>query len=617
MLTLLLLIIPLVGTLILLGWGPVTEKSITVLGTSIYYQVITIATSRYTLFFLGILLSFVMSIYIHSPVYCEDGPTQAVAATATEHKSSISTTAAAISQKSEASTTAPIFKDPAAMNFQEKARTRAYGTIVGGIVTGGLLLGNVIIEKHFPTGFQMKTAFSTGIANTGARLASITIATGSVALLYNGVIEGTAAYDTYSTSNKAQYGRNIDSNLTTSSQQQAEAIKAINQSSDAAISKRLETTAPDTNLLNKDYLQSKFRADSAVASSPNTITNTDSVSGSYTIPCILEERESTTFVQSCKNFVVDWLNSEYGSRVPGNLSGNLLDYFTFDFSFASLNLIIIFMHSLVYWLLFFLFTLVSLNYFSSKRASWLNKAKNSAAVIKVFIYTNILVVVFLFLVILIFSAYIYFYCNIPEGVALHINNTMKILKDQTTDITITNSFMGAPSHYYMKTSGTVALCILGIYRTYVVIRPMTMHLTKTITSSFIVLVIVTVNLTQKLLTQTTTMTDNAETITLFEHFARYNECNHVLFYSMIIIIVSLIIVTILTHYKKNMIVTDNDQCNPENNKIRYSKKFLIYEILVAYNKVITSMALYCAFQSIVFLHVYSLPGDLDCYLTLY
>ena len=235
MLTLLLLIIPLVGTLILLGWGPVTEKSITVLGTSIYYQVITIATSRYTLFFLGILLSFVMSIYIHSPVYCEDGPTQAVAATATEHKSSISTTAAAISQKSEASTTAPIFKDPAAMNFQEKARTRAYGTIVGGIVTGGLLLGNVIIEKHFPTGFQMKTAFSTGIANTGARLASITIATGSVALLYNGVIEGTAAYDTYSTSNKAQYGRNIDSNLTTSSQQQAEAIKAINQSSDAAI----------------------------------------------------------------------------------------------------------------------------------------------------------------------------------------------------------------------------------------------------------------------------------------------------------------------------------------------------------------------------------------------
>lgn len=461
----------------------------------------------------------------------------------------------------------------------------------------------------------MRTVFSTGIANTGARLASITIATGSVALLYKGVLEGTAAYGTYSTSNKAEDGRNIDSNLTTSSQQQAEAIKAINQSSDAAISKRLETRAPDTNLLNKDYLQSKFRADSAVASCPNTITNTDSVSGSYTIPCILEEGESTTFVQSCNNFV--GLNSEYGSRVPGNLSGNLLDYFTFDFSFASLNLILILMHSLVYWLLFFLFTLVSLYYFRSKLASWLNKAKNSAAVIKVFIYTNILVVVFLSLVILIFSAYIYFYCNIPEGVALHINNTMKILKDQTTDISITNCFMGAPSHYYLKTSGTVALCILGIYRTCVVIRPMTMHLTKTITSSFIVLVIVTVNLTQQLLTQTTTMRDNAETITLFEHFARYNECNHVLFYSMITIIVSLIIVTILSHYKKNMIVTDNDQCNPENNKIRYSKKLLIYEILVAYNKVITSMALYCAFQSIVSLQVYSLPGDLDCYLTLY
>lgn len=107
MLTLLLLIIPLVGTLILLCWGPVTEKSIRVLGRSIYYHLITIATSRYTLFFLGILLSFVMSIYIHSPVYCEDGPTQAVAATATEDQSSISTTAAAISQKSEASTTAP------------------------------------------------------------------------------------------------------------------------------------------------------------------------------------------------------------------------------------------------------------------------------------------------------------------------------------------------------------------------------------------------------------------------------------------------------------------------------------------------------------------------------
>ena len=65
-----------------------------------------------------------------------------------------------------------------------------------------------------------------------------------------------------------------------------------------------------------------------------------------------------------------------------------------------------------------------------------------------------------------------------------------------------------------------------------------------------------------------------------------------------------------------MLVTDNDQCNADNNKIGNYDKYLIYEILVAYNKIITSMTLYCAFQSIVLLNVYFIPGYIDYYLTL-
>lgn len=570
--------------------------------------------ARYTVFFFGIVLSLVMSIFIGSPVYCEDGPTQDIATTATEHKSSISTSAGDINQKSDASTTSPILDSPVPMQFKQIIED--YGVVTGTIVTSGVLLGNVFIDKHFPTGVQLKNPFIGSLAGVGLRVGLVTMATAVVGAITAGTFKGVMIVGEHY-NRTALVGPNSNSNLTIP-RGQAQTINFANQSDSTAIQKYVDTTGPNTNLQDKAYLVSKYREDSAAAaaSNQNTVTSTDNVNHSHKVPCIIEEGETTTFVQSCNNFVVDWLHFNYGNRVPANLSGNLLDYFSFDFSFTSLNLSIIFMHTLVYWLFLFLFTLLSLKYFSSKLTSWLNKTtKMSAAVVQFFISINILVVIFLFIVILIFSVYIYFYCNIPQDVAHHINNTMKILLDKTTDITITNTFLGVDSRHYMKLSGTVGLCILGIYRTYVVIRPL--YLSTTIASCFVLFVLYTVKVTYTFITKITTMGSDSEPSTLLELFGRYNDSNHVLFYSMIIIILSVTVTTTISYYKKYMVVTDNDQCNADNNKIGNSNKHLVYEILVAYNKVITSMAFYCAFQSIVFLHVYSIPGYIDHYLTLY
>ena len=529
-----------------------------------------------------------MSISIGSPVYCEDGPTQA--ATATEVKTQSAAQGANLYQDAGGPN---VLSNP---TVQRIISNSPYVAVPIGWV------GIAMTMTHFQFGSAVPRPISPLLYQRNFGINLVGVAAGTI-IGYN-------AFVRYG----PQFGSaprpmpNVQENVT-------EGHSAL------PVIERITPVQP-VSIVKKEDLVAKFRSGNDAVNASNTVTDTDthSIVRKYDISSVLEKGEDLNSQESILTFFTEWLKANHSNVLPSDLQNNLLDYFSSGLSFTSINIIVIVMYTAGCYLLFFYPTLLSLNYISHKFTSWTGVAnidKTGKSVIQVISSIIKLFIVILILVILVCSAYLYFYCNISLDVSNYINDTMKLELNQCTNITIKHKFMGGPTGISQTLWQTVLVLFLSFYRSMALIKPLVCDSNiKTIILVFSA-ICVKLAICFIIMTAVKIPTTSYNVVDLVDVFAGYNKCYKLVFYSTIIFLISNAIVYVINYYNKSKIVVGNYLNNQETKIAVNSKDYLFINLLMVFTKLCSYVALFGMFQGILFLKGYSIPCILDSYLTLY
>jgi hypothetical protein len=537
--------------------------------------------SRYAGIFTVIVLSFVISIFIgvDSPVYCEDGPTQDTADIGTQTKS--------------AGQGANLYQDAGGSNLANDSTVQTiireapnYVIPIAGL---GLIFGITRFQLSTYPGPISNILFGRSLWLNTVHFVGI-----STTLIY------------------AQHYLN---RLKQEVAPQRYGLPVLER----------PTPVRSVSMVEQEDIASKFLAAYEASKASNTGTDTDTAEGSivpqYKALSVLEQGEGTNYLESILTFFADWLKANHSNVLPSDLHNNLLDYFSSSLSFTSINIIVIVMYTAGCYLLYLFPALLSLNYISPKFTSWTcvtNIEKIGKSVIQVSSSIIKLFIVILIFIILVCSAYLYFYCYISLDVSHYINDTMKLELNQSTDITIEHKFWGAPTALIQTLWELVLVLVLGIYRSMILIKPFVCDgntkaklllcsgfFVKITTAFFIISVV-------KMPTE-----GSFNVVALVDVFAGYNKCYKLVFYSTITFIITNTIVYVINYYNKEKVIIENSLNNQEKEIAKSSNDYLFINFLKLFLKLSSYVAFFGMFQGILFLKGYSIPCMLDSYLNLY
>lgn len=275
------------------------------------------------------------------------------------------------------------------------------------------------------------------------------------------------------------------------------------------------------------------------------------------------------------------------------------------------------------YLLFSIPTFLSLKYISGKFTSWtglanIDKAgKSVIQLIKSIVGLFNLILIFFF-VIVACSAYLYFNCQISQNLSNHINETMKLELNKSTDITIKHTFMGAPTGISQALGVGVIMLFLTLYPYLALIKPILCegYIKANILLFSEIFVCPEGAVVNFFILSVVKIPSIYGVVTLVDVFDGYNKCYKLVFYSTILLIISNAIVYVVNYYNKNRIVIVNFLENQEKEKAVSSHNYLFINILMVFTKLCSYVALFGMFHGILFLKGYCIPCSLDSYLSL-
>ena len=331
-------------------------------------------------------------------------------------------------------------------------------------------------------------------------------------------------------------------------------------------------------------------------------------SNPFSIQSVLEQPNPISFMKSIYQYLLNWMKYHDPNRLPisSNTDGVTFSLSNYDFFFTSFNLIVYLMFTVLVYFIIIGFVLFSVTYFN-KSVSHVDKVGQSLQKMKKILGVDItsaigkmililkVILVLVFMLAIAFSTYLSIYYHLPLDVAKDLNFSKISQLNKPTDYLIGYFSGGIPYHYIQKISGLVIICILGFYRTYILINPLQCN-------KFIKVVIVfayvnIVNFVSQFILSLIE-TDN-KGMTFMKLFSKCNISIDLVFYSFVIIIISIVAQYILFLSKEKAV----SKCNWSYN----SDKELFYNIMDISLKIVTSMAFFGLFQGALFVH--SIPGD--------
>lgn len=275
-------------------------------------------------------------------------------------------------------------------------------------------------------------------------------------------------------------------------------------------------------------------------STSSTASNANSINPNYPIHSSLEKEDSIfSFLVSIYEYLLGWMNHHDPNRLSSNIDGTMFDLSNYNFFFTSFNLIVYLMFTAVLYYIFIGFVQLSLKYFKNI----VSRISNSNGVVYTTSVMGKMIVVIEVMLIMVFvfgmacSVVLYIYYHLPIEVAKHLNSTMTTKVNKSTDYTIGYSIGGVSFYYSQKFLTFVIACILGFYRTFVLIKPLECHkYTK------IAIVFLSVNFVSFVTQFITNMVAlNSIGLTFIELFNKCNNGIDLVFYSFVTVILSSVI----------------------------------------------------------------------------
>lgn len=326
--------------------------------------------------------------------------------------------------------------------------------------------------------------------------------------------------------------------------------------------------------------------------------------------------------------LLNWMKSNSSDRFPSNTSVDVIDYMSNDSFFISFNLIIYIMYTVGYYFLFFFgFTLFSLDYVNNNLTSWLGKLNKVYSaegtvlfitwLVRNIISVNKILLIFLFTILLVCSTLLYIYYNISSDLDNHFYNNIKDLYNGETIVYFHYKYYGVSVEILQKASLALMSFGIAIYRTSLILQlfkgypfiqlPLGLgivHIIRNINNYIMDIVAV-------------------ENYTFIQMLDVYNICSKLVFYSLIVIVISITILYIIpvVGIKKNgfiseilcpikysiFIGTDEKKVYSSN----YDKYlYLFFNIVIFLLKMVVSVAFIVAFQGIVYLSTHYISSDL-------
>ena len=308
-------------------------------------------------------------------------------------------------------------------------------------------------------------------------------------------------------------------------------------------------------------------------------------------------------------FLLDWMKShEPGRLAPNtNTNGILFDFSNYDFFFTSFNLIVYLMYTAVLYYITIGIMYISVKYLikimsrGSKVYESINLGSNNQFIVylesglqkMVPIIKVILIMLFVFITLA--STCLYIYYPLPVHIAEDMNTILMSKLNKSTDYLIGYFFLDIPFYYTQKFSGVLLTCILGFYRGYVLIK--NLECNKYLKMFILFISANLVSYTTKVIMNQVAV--NKGGITLTELFNKCNTSIELVFYSIIITIFSVGTLYILTFIK---------QVSKDDGLFDYNK-YPLYDIVIIFIKLVTSIALFSVAQGVLFLYVHPILGD--------
>ena len=331
------------------------------------------------------------------------------------------------------------------------------------------------------------------------------------------------------------------------------------------------------------------------------------------VPCPLEEGDSKlNFLESIYQFLVNWMSSSADglARLYNGPGLDIISNMSANFSFSSFNLLVYLMTTVACYFVFFGFTLFSLHYFNNTSTSKLVKSNPVSSVIVEYftrliqniIGINKAILMFLFAIILVCSTLLYIYYEITPDIATKFyHNVVQKVYNGQTHIILKYLYYNVAIETFQKASLVISAVVLSLYRWSI-----TKQLLKDYPYTKIPFAFVIVS-TMQISTNFILSIVAVENATFIQILTTLNMCTKLVFYSLTFILISVTI---------QYILYNNPSTKGKVNNSSHSS-YLYYNITIIVLKIITSVALMCASQGILYLYTHYIPGDLHYLCTLY
>lgn len=357
---------------------------------------------------------------------------------------------------------------------------------------------------------------------------------------------------------------------------------------------------------------------------PNT-EGDDNSKTNFVIHSPNEEVNTTSFLDFFYEFLVNWMKSHDPNRLPGNTGVTLLDSFPNYQFFTSFNLIVYILFTTGLYFVFFNFTLYSLKY-SSNYFRKLKKVSPAGTdvyhktvgyiswIIRNIITINKVILISLFLIILVCSSCLYIFYFIPFELANDFNTTLKAVFNCSIDVPIEIKILTIPVHLYQKLAQIVIACLFLYYRTYLLINPL--KCTKFIKNIIVIFILFFYQTGTRYIMDIVLVDDpTTDSISFIKMSNACNACNQLVFYSLILIIISVTIQYILYSSKKNVFSPHHaNLASPRKGAhiviptgVFYNTYYLFYSFLIILLKVTTSLAFIAVFHGTLYLFTHYIP----------
>ena len=340
------------------------------------------------------------------------------------------------------------------------------------------------------------------------------------------------------------------------------------------------------------------------------------------------DTNSTSFTTTIYNHLVNWMGGYDSRRCASNTNVDLLDSVSpegismYSF-FTTFNLIVYIVFTVLLYYVFFKFTLFFISYFSNNITSGLNKVAKlysgqseanhkvlefNKSLVSILIFINKVVVIGLFIILLVLSMYLYTNYSISTFFSSHFMEAMKYkYNPEAVDVHMKMTLLELPVHYFQKAAQVLIGILFGLYRTFVLVRALDWpKFYKSVLGLAIIIYFQDINeyIFELVLVDDATTHD----IPFAKMCEACNTCVKLLFYSLLIVLVSGILQKILSFFKNSFINPDINQPNVQEKQYYIiTIKSLIYNILVVFLKTNTSLGYIGVFHSMLYLFTHSIP----------